>query len=79
MIRTIAIRVLRRDRPGALLRIGLAAGAGALGAACALLAYAYLAPLTPLEQQAPPAGTVIVDHHGSRRCCAMRPRACASP
>ena len=65
MIRTIAIRVLRRDRPGALLRIGLAAGAGALGAACALLAYAYLAPLTPLEQQAPPAGTVIVDRHGA--------------
>ena len=65
MIRTIAIRVLRRDRSGALLRIGLAAGAGALGAACALLAYAYLVPLTPLEQQAPAAGTVIVDRDGA--------------
>ena len=65
MIRTIAIRLLRRDRPGALLRIGLAAGAGVLGAACALLAYAHLAPLTPLDRQAPPAGTVIVDRHGA--------------
>ena len=65
MIRTIAIRLLRRDRPGALLRIGLVAGTGVLGAACALLAYAHLAPLTPLERQAPPAGTVIVDRHGA--------------
>ena len=63
--RTIAIHLLRRDRRSALLRIGLAAGAAALGTVCALLAYAHLVPLTPLEQQAPPAGTVIVDRHGA--------------
>ena len=56
---------LRRDRAGAAARAGLAAGAAVLGAACALLAYAHLAPLTPLERQAPPAGTLILDARGT--------------
>ena len=63
--RTILTRLLRRDRSGALLRTGLAAAAVILGAAGALLAYAHLAPLTPLDQQAPAAGTLIVDRQGA--------------
>ena len=57
--------LLRRDRIGALVRAGLAATAVALGASGALAAYAYLAPLTPLSQQEPTAGTLIVDRHGA--------------
>ncbi len=63
--RTILSRLLRRDRGGALLRAGLAAAAVLLGAAGALLAYAHLAPLTPLDRQAPPAPTLILDRHGT--------------
>lgn len=56
--------LLRRSRRGAALRAALSALAVLLGATGALLAYAWLAPLTPLERQAPVAGTVIVDRYG---------------
>ena len=54
----------RRSRRGALARTALAALAVALGVTGALLAYAHLAPLEPLDERAPVAGTLIVDRHG---------------
>ncbi len=55
---------LRRSRRAAAARAALSALAALLGVAGALLAYAYLAPLTPLDEQAPAAGTLLVDRYG---------------
>jgi len=49
----------------AVVRIGLSAIAVSVGLAGALLAYAFLAPLDPIEERAPVAGTLIVDRHGT--------------
>ena len=63
--RTGAPRILlRRSRRGALARAVLSGAAALLGVSAALLAYAHLAPLTPLGERAPTAGTLIVDRHG---------------
>ena len=64
-LEAISSCLLRRDRSGALLRLAIGAVAAILGLCTALVGYAHLAPLTPLHEQAPPAGTVIVDRHGS--------------
>ena len=45
-------------------RAALSALAATLGVAAALVVYAWFAPLTPLDRQAPAAGTLIVDRHG---------------
>ena len=55
---------LHRNGRGAAARAGLTMAAAAVGVLCALLAYAHLAPLTPLDEQTPVAGTLIVDRHG---------------
>lgn len=56
---------LRRNRWGATTRTALVALAGAAGVAGAVIGYAYLVPLTPFDEQAPPAGTLILDRHGT--------------
>ncbi|MXZ63603.1 MAG: penicillin-binding protein [Chloroflexi bacterium] len=56
---------LHRSRWGAVTRAALLVVAGAAGVTAALLVYAHLAPLTPLDEQAPPAGTLILDRHGT--------------
>ncbi len=57
--------LMRRDRAGACTRIVLGIAATIVGAAGAFLAFAFLAPLTPLEEQAPAAGTLVVDRDGA--------------
>ena len=50
---------------GVVARVGLSAAAITVGLAGALLAYAFLAPLDPIEEKAPVAGTLIVDRQGT--------------
>ena len=45
--------------------LGLVATAAGVGVAGALVAYAFLAPLDPLDERAPVAGTLMVDRHGT--------------
>lgn len=57
----------QRALPGLPRRAGgfaLGAAAMGVGVAGALLAYAFLAPLDSIDEQAPIAGTLIVDRHG---------------
>lgn len=50
---------------GVVARVGLSAAAITVGLAGALLAYAFLAPLDPIEEKAAVAGTLIVDRQGT--------------
>ena len=56
---------LRRDRRGGVVRAPLGVVAAGLGAVCTLVPFAYLAPLTPLDEQAAAPGTVVLDAHGA--------------
>ena len=46
-------------------RLGLGAAAVALGIAGAFVTYAFFAPLDPIDEKAPAAGTLVVDRHGA--------------